>query len=221
MPDPNRQVWSDPNSFATTLLVVFLDRFGTEALTWEPSTIAIEIEDEFRVNLSQHALDRLLVGIQLLTTDSFTKSLPDFIQFCNILSGDTYDPRNWDPADAVEIAWGLTESLLLDPPDEDEPFTDEIRAYIGAVLDQEGIMQAPDILQIALRDTVKPTFQGDYSDDPTMFAAIYQFEAGKTQDINTVVRTNLEQLAVQLESLRLRTGSPKAIIQHLRSAAAA
>ena len=82
-------------------------------------------------------------------------------------------------------------------------------------------MQAPDILQIALRDTVKPTFQGDYSDDPTMFAAIYQFEAGKTQDINTVVRTNLEQLAVQLESLRLRTGSPKAIIQHLRSAAAA
>lgn len=217
---PQARAWVDPESFATTMLVLFLDTFGTAALQWDPQTIALEIESEWGIGLPQGNLDRLLVGIRLLTTDDFTTSLPDFIQFCNVLSGDLYDPETWDPADSTEIAWGLTEALLLDPPEDDEPFTEEILAYIGAALDSEGMMQAPDILGIALREPIRPEIQGDYSDDPTMFASIYEFEASKTDDVNKIVRGRLQLLSAQLDRLPLRTGSAKDVIRKLTQSAA-
>lgn len=209
-------VWTDPNSFGFSMLVVFLDTYGTEGLQWEPTTIAMEIEADFQVCLSQANFDRLLAAIQILTTDSFYKSLPDFINFCNILSGDTYDPRMWDPAETDEIAWGITEALIIDVPDEEDPFSDEILAYIGKALDDEGIMNPPDILRLAIRDGVNTMrVQNDYTDDPEMFAAIYGAEASKTDSINELIRNRLKALSDQLQGLQLRTGNAKDVISGL------
>jgi hypothetical protein len=198
-----------------------MDKFGTEALTWEPNTILLEIEEEFNVDLPQLALDKLLVGIQILTTDRFYKSLPDFISFCNVLSGDTYRPDMWDPADAEEVAWGVTEALLIYPPEDndEEPFTDEIRAYIGAVLDREGLINPPDILRIALRQArVSPSID-DFSDDPTMFNAVYDLEEGKRADIENTIRMRTKMLAAQFKALRLENGQVDKIVKMLESAA--
>lgn len=219
MPKPIQEVWSNPESFTTTLLVVFLDRYGTEGLKWDPATIAMEVEDDFGVSLSQAIFDRLIAGIQLLTTNDFYVSLPTFITLCNVLSGDTYDPNLWDPADSLEIAWGITESLLLSPPEpgEDEPFSDEIRAYIGFTLDQEGIMNPPDLLRLAIRSS-QAMLQADYSDDPTMFGAIYEAEQQKTNEINQIVRKRLALLSDQLVRLPLRTGDARDVIRNLFNA---
>jgi hypothetical protein len=198
-----------------------MDKFGTEALTWEPNTILLEIEEEFNVDLPQLALDKLLVGIQILTTDRFYKSLPDFISFCNVLSGDTYRPDMWDPADAEEVAWGVTEALLIYPPEDndEEPFTDEIRAYIGAVLDREGLINPPDILRIALRQArVSPSID-DFSDDPTMFNAVYDLEEGKRADIENTIRMRTKMLAGQFKALKLENGQVDKIVKMLESAA--
>ena len=202
------------------LLTMFLDSFGTEALGWDPATITLEIEEEFNVDLPQLALDKLLVAIQILTTDQFFKSLPDFNDFCNVLCGATYRPDMWDPADAEEVAWGVTEALLISPPDEDdkEPLTEEIRAYIGAVLDSEGIINPPDILRVALRAArVSPSIE-DFSDDPTMFNAIYDLEAGKTADINQSIRMKTELLIAQLAALNLQNGNTQQVVEILRNA---
>ena len=202
------------------LLTLFVDKFGTEGLSWDPATISLEIEDEFNVDLSQAVLDKLIVGIQLLTTDRFFKSLPDFITFCNILDGDTYNPEMFDPADAEEVAWGITEAMLIAPPDreEEEPFTDEIRAYIGAVLDSEGIINPPDILRIALRQArVSPSIE-DFSDDPEMFNAVYNLEAGKTEDINRTIIMKTQLLAAQLGALNLENGKTQEIVEMLQKA---
>lgn len=216
-----QEAWTSRETFASVLLTMFLDRFGTEALDWDPATITLEIEEEFNVDLPQLSLDRLLVAIQILTTDRFFKSLPDFIDFCNVLSGATYRPDMWDPADAEEVAWGITEALLISPPDEEdkEPLTDEIRAYIGAVLDSEGIINPPDILRVALRAArVSPTIE-DFSDDPTMFNAIYDLEAGKTADINQSIRLQTELLIAQLAALNLQNGNTQQVVEILRNAA--
>jgi hypothetical protein len=200
---------------------MFLDRFGTEALTWDPTTIALEIEEEFDVELPQLSLDKLMAAIQILTTDRFYRSLPDFVNLCNILSGDTYRPDMWDPADAEEVAWGITEALLIYPPEDDdpEPFSDEIRAYIGAVLDSEGLVNPPDILRIALRQArVSPSIQ-DFSDDPEMFNAVYDLEEGKRQDIETSIRLQTKLLAAQLRALNLKNGSAEQIAKMLDTAA--
>jgi len=213
-----QEAWKSRETFASVLLTLFLDKFGIEALDWDPATITLEIEEEFDVELPQLALDKLLVAIQILTTDKFFKSLPDFVMFCNVLCGDTYRPDMWDPADAEEVAWGITEALLISPPEDDdkEPFTDEVRGYIGAVLDSEGIINAPDILRIALRAArVSPSIT-DFSDDPTMFNAVYDLEAGKTEDINQSVRLKTDLLIKQMAALDLKNGNTEYVVKMLQ-----
>jgi hypothetical protein len=210
----------NPETFATTLVTVLIDTYGSEALTWDPETIALELRDDFNVELSAENFDKLMTGISLLTTDEFYLLVPEFISVCNILSGDTYDPRTWDPADAEEVAWGITEAMLLAPPDnEEEPFTQEIRAYIGEVIDMEGIINPPDVLRIALRGSGKNLHNvpGEFSDDPIMFESIYKLEQGKTDAIMGTLRKNLQQLTVQLSTLPLQNGDAKKAIQGLIS----
>ena len=221
MPNAMQEAWKSRDTFASVLLTLYMDKFGTEGLTWDPTTITLEIEDEFNVDLPQLSLDKLIVGIQLLTTDRFYKSLPDFISFCNVLSGDTYRPDMWDPADAEEVAWGVTEALLIYPPedDDDEPFTNEIRAYIGATLDREGLINPPDILRIALRQArVSPSID-DFSDDPTMFNAIYDLEEGKRADIENTIRMRTKMLSAQFRALKLENGNVDQIVKMLEKTA--
>jgi len=196
---------------------LFLDRFGTEALSWDPGTIALEVEDEFEVELPQSVFDKLMAAINILTTDSFYRSLPDFIIICNTLSGDTYRPDTFDPADSVEIAWGMTEGLLIAPPEdaELEPFSEEIRAYVGAVLDNEGVINAPDILKIAIRRANVSDAANQFSDDPEMFSAIYEVEAAKTDEINNIIREKAIMLIEQLRALPLLNGNANAVADAL------
>lgn len=213
-----QEAWTSNETFASVLLTLFIDKFGTEALQWDPATIAMEIEEDFNVELSQQSMDKLMTAIQLLTTDRFFKSLPDFINFCNILSGDTYNPEMWDPADAEEVAWGITEALLISPPDDEdeEPFSNEVRAYIGSVLDSEGIINPPDILRIALRTTRVSPSVGDFSDDPEMFNAIYDMEEGKKEDINQTIVMKTKLLAAQLAALNLENGKTQQVAEMLQ-----
>ena len=176
----------------------------------------MEIEDDFGIKLPKANHDRLMTAIRLITSDDFYQSLPDFVTFCNILSGDTYDPRTWEPADASEIAWGITEALLIEPPEGDNPFAPEILAYIGAMLDMEGIMTPPDILRLAVRDKdLAATVQDDFSDDPEMFDAVYKFESSKTEIINQTIKSNLAALADQLDGLHLRDGETRGVVQQM------
>ena len=48
----------------------------------------------------------------------------------------------------------ITESLLLEPHDNPEPFCDEIRYYIGHMLKEEGFTSPPDVLRIAMFDAL-------------------------------------------------------------------
>jgi len=211
-----REAWATPHQYATTMLVLFVDTYGTEGLAWDNRTIKMEIEDDFDVELPQGNFDRLMVAKSLLTTDDFYHSLPDFIQWCNILSGDTYDPRVWDPADAGECAWGITEALLIDQPEDDNPFQQEVVAYVGAMLDAEGIITPPDVLQIAANMRGRQAEGlGDFSDDPDMFSAVYDFETGKTEAINAYVKQSLITLSKQLDTLPLQTGSTKNVVQQM------
>jgi hypothetical protein len=227
MPNPNstpqtahktavQQILTGNATFATTLLVLVVDTYGTECFEWSPETLVLELTDDFDVSIPAPNLHRLLTAIEIVTSDSFYQSLPDFVQHCNILCGDIYDPNQWDPADANEVAWGVTEALMLSPPEGEEPFTEEITAYIGSVLDDEGIINPPDVLKIATRDRDVTGFvAGEFSDDPIMFNAVHDFESSKTEDINRMIRSGLQRLAAQLESLPVRSGETKNAVQQM------
>ena len=215
-----KNVWQNENSFATTLLTLFIDTYGTEALDWDPLTIQSEIEQDFAAKLPRAVFDRLMAAIAVLSTDSFFRSLPDFINLCNVINGDSFDPTVFDPADAGECAWAMTEALLISPPDdeEEEPFSQDIVDYLGEVIKSEGILTPPDILKVSLRKDARELIEKvkyDFSDDPEMFNAIFDTEKSKTDDINNLVKSRLVELVGQLEAIPLNNGDSSQAVKKL------
>ncbi len=220
MPIANRgllqKVLVHPDTFATTLVVCLVDTYGTEVFDWSPETIRLETEQDFSIQWPQSNFDRLMAGCALVKTDNFYKNLPDFIELCGILSGAPAHPGVFAPADAAECAWGVTETLLLSPPDEAEPFSDEIRAYIGKVVEMEGIISPPDILKIGiLSGDYRIRVHNDFSDDPELYGAIWGTEQDKTDDINDLVKGRLTLLIQQLSSLQLTNGDTSKIAKQM------
>jgi len=208
----------NPQTTGLVLLVIVADTLGPDFLAWDPETIRMEVNQSFGVQLPDSNFNRLMAAIELATSDSFYVNLPDFIRICNALYNGTFDPRVFDPADAGEIAWGITEGLIIWPPEDGrKPFAPKILEYIGRTVHDEGIMIPPDILRLGVtgEGDLWDQVQATYSDDPAMFAAIYEMERGKTEAINQLVKERLGQLLEQLESLELQNGDTKAVVKKL------
>jgi len=212
-----RKVLTSEETFATTLLVLVIDQWGTEALEWSPTVLRMELEETFDVQLPQENLDKLVAGITIVTTDMFFKDVSRFIQLCNVLAGSPFDPEEFDPADSLECAWGITEALMLSPPDEEdpEPFSDEVRHYVAFVLKEEGYIKAPDILGIALNADLSAQVSTDFADDPEMFQALYSMQQDKATEIDEILKGNLLELLGQLKALPLENGDTAEIEKRL------
>jgi len=186
-----------------------------EALSWSPETIALELHDDFQVDIPQSAIDKIMAGIVILTSDDFFHRLPVFNHVCNVLSGDTFDPMTFEPATADEIAWGITEAVLLSPPEETDVFTDEIRGFIAKVLDLEGISRPPDVLRFAVPSD-KPDPLSHLTEDPEMYQAFDQQQLDNKTAVDEQLRENLFALIKQIESLPLQTGDSADLAKRLR-----
>lgn len=219
------------DTFGTVLLVLCWDTWPPkkpgeqpEFLDWSPGTLRMEIDETFNVILPQETFDKLMACIMILTTDLFFTKIDRFNNLCNALAGHGMDAESFEPADSLECAWGITEALLLVPPDEDneEPFSDEVRHYIGALLKEEGYVTPPDILRVALEADFSAQVQYDFADDPDMFQGIYQNQQDKTKRVGEVIRHGLFAMLGQIKSLPLQHGETveieKRISQVIRAA---
>lgn len=215
-----KMAWSNPNMFGTSLLILFLDTYGMDALQWRPTTIQIEIEQDNGIEVSAGNYDRLMTAIHIVSGNSFFKSVPDFVRACVVLSGHHPTPDLMMLPDCADLAWGITEGLLINPPtqDNEEPFAEEILGYISEALDSEGILNPPDVLRIADKgQELQAKANYSWSDDPEMFSAITKSESGKTDDINTMVLGRMVALITQLGSLPVRVGETKKMAEKLLS----
>jgi len=207
---------SGDEAYATTLLAIVIDRYGTEALQWAPETIRRELEQDFGVKVSKTTLDRLMAGISLLTTDFFFNEVSRFIQLAKVLSDDDFDPEVFEPATTEECAWAITEAMLLAPQDDEMPFSDDIRHYLGAIMTEEGLIKTPDILRIALRDSVDPQISSDLAADSEMMQAIFQNQLDRSREIDVMVQENMADMLHQLTMLQLENGDVTRLVKHIR-----
>ena len=196
-------VWSDPESFGTALLALFVDEFDFEALDWEPETIHMEIADTWSVRVPPTNMDKLLSLIAALKTDGFYVDVPTFIHTCNALNGAPVNFEHYDPVEPEEAAWAITEIGMLAPPKNDEEFESrfsaDVRGFVGVILDFEGIRGSPDALYIAERQPEETT--GSFSEDPAMYAAFFQKSSERENDIRAYVKQNAQALYAQLQKL--------------------
>ena len=200
--------WQNPEAFGTCLLILFLDTYGTEGLGWTPETIDMELSTDFG-DVPAANFDRLMTACSLLTSNSFFKSPVDFVKICMSLSGIYQPAEHMLLPDSDDIAWGVTEGLLISPPDDNDnnPFDPEIVGLIGQVLDEEGILVAPDVLRIGVRGAdLRSQVDYDFSDDPEMFGAIQKTEQERTDRINHTIQRRSLALMTQLRDLPLTNG---------------
>jgi len=215
------ELFKSPEAFALPLFCLCFDRFvmavepedsflgSQDSAPWLFETLQHEVSQEFNVEPLVNNIHKVMACVELLTSDAFYRNTRSFINICNVLAGDQFDPSTFDPATCSEMAWGLTEAgLLRDFPEEygEEPFSDEIRAYIGYMLDYEGIHHVPDVLQIGTRVST-----GDplniWADDPELYSAAFGVQTERSEAIKQLLIDNLVLLLQQLRDLPLRHGS--------------
>lgn len=217
------QVIANRGSFATTLTVCMIELYGTEYFDWHPETIRRELWDDLQITIPEVNLDKIMAIVTVMTTDSFYQNLPRFIYLCNVLSDYDFDPSVFDPATADEIAWAITEILLLDPPeDPDNAFCDEIRYYIGEAVTSEGLVNPPDVLRLAMFSEDRQLDPvAEFADDPTMYGAFWQRQQSLSEDIRQMLMARMTALLDQLERLPLVDGNTKDLVQRMRRSATA
>ena len=182
--------------------------------TWHPATILLEIRTDFGIELPRGNFDRLMAGIHIITADAFYKSRTDLRGAVQRALGRALRSGHLGPGRRARMRWGITEAMILSPPDADdeEPFSHEIRAYIGKALDEEGILDPPDVLRIAIRDGGSSQANRiSQFDDPEIHAAITRTEAAKVGEISDRIKSNLRMLIGQLEALPLAHGDARAL----------
>lgn len=212
-----RAMLTSEDTFATVLFLLVMDVYGPEALEWHPETIRMQLEQDFGLQLPKENLDKIMSAITIVTTNFFFKDVSRFIELCNILSGDDFEPETFDPASVEEILWGVIEAMLLYPPEEHEPedteFCPEIRGYIEEVLKIEGVIHPPDVLRLG-GDRAGEVL-ADFADEPEMAEAFWQSSKDRNTEMLAMVRDNLRAMAMQLKLLPLEQGSTEEFLRQI------
>jgi len=208
---------SDKESIGTTLLIGLMDRFGTEMLNWAPETLTKEAHSEYGVLIPAVNQDKLNALVTCITTDMFYSNLDVFLQTCRSLSGAEAEFETFDPADSHELAWGITEMSLVDPPEEGERFNEEIRSYIGLKLNEEGLTSPPAVLKPHadmpdLTQDINDSLEGDGIEAKSYWDSQQETKIA----IEGFVASRLQQLAESLAQLPLQSARKGAQQEFLR-----
>lgn len=204
-----REAFSSQSSFGTTMLISVIDEYGTEAMQWDPVALRKQIDEDFSIEMSSSAFDRLMGAINLLSSDLFFVSLEAFNNICEALNFGPVDGLKFVPCELEDIMWSCTEARLLLGAEEydNADWSHDVRRYTALQLTLEGITTSPDILGFA-------EYNPDELDNKDMLLAQDPLMAGtyqnrqneELQQLNDAVINNLQVLLKQVASLKLNEG---------------
>lgn len=202
------EILKSPDSFTTVILATLIDEWqSTEMLDWDPVTLTIELRDLMKVTPPTWLTDRINAGILILTTDMFNTSIEAFTSCCSALNGKPVSGQTFIPSSLEDCAWGVTEASLLAGPEaiRAAPFAEDIKAYIGKLLQVAGITPPPPVLGFA-EDYIMPT--EDVLTDPDMNQAAWDQQKRRSDEIENLIKDRLLTLFRQLGALDLKDANP-------------
>jgi hypothetical protein len=199
MPDIPAQLIQSDETFASTLLIMVIDRLGPELLTgedgpWTAATLRLEIQEAFGVTISDDNLGKLMAAIAVITTDNLFRGVPSFLFTIHGLLGDGMDWSYAEPIDVEDLAWAMVEAVLLMPPEKEDIFDAQIVAYCRSMLKREGLMSPPWVLSFAKEDAV-------YGDIVIYGEDILLEQANRTEDVNVYLEQQQQRLLNQISSI--------------------
>jgi len=200
MPDGLTNLIQSDEVFASTLLLLAVDRFGPEIVDeggscLTPETLRHEFLAQFGCALPDDNLGKLMAAFSVLTSDALYRGLPSFLFTVHGLLGDGTDWSYAEPIDAEDLAWAVMEAMLLWPPEEGDLFDPQIVAYCRASMKREGLMSPPAVLAFAREEAVYGDI-GQFGED------VLKEQASRTQEVNDEIEQRQATLLAQLESIK-------------------
>lgn len=153
----------NPETFATTLLTIIIDNYGTEALNADLGLVLDDLCRDFNVDrlppVNSDKIGAMIIG---LTTDLFYTDWSTFNQVCEALNNDPVHPDVLDPATPEQMAWAVVEMAMHEDPKTKPQFSDNVATYVGVLLKNVGLTRAPADLGFAkLGETRFPALEAD------------------------------------------------------------
>ena len=193
------ELLQDPDVFATPAIAVLFDRYGGEALNWDPLTLNLRLKEDFRITPTQTLKDRVMAGSSVMTGDLFYTSLPVFSTVCGVLSRDGYSTEVLIPPETDHMAWACLEARLLDSAYDPSRFGGNIAGYAGYMLSREGMYTPPAILSFAAYP--EDPGLGDLEKDPEWMEIYAVEQHRRKREFETSLRKAALELFAQLRSL--------------------
>lgn len=200
--------FANEDTFATTLLALCLDRYGTEVFDWDVRTLNMALAEDFSVETPRVNLDKIQALILVHTTNMVFVSLEAFVHVCNVLSGSEANFQHWDHLTPEEALWGLYEIALhagIDRNDGDMPdeFNNEIRQYLGVVARNAGLLNPPDLLRIADTQDAHRRVE-DWQEDPVFVKAIHDNNKARNNELMLFLADRVEALVSEMTAVPLQ-----------------
>jgi len=133
-------------TLATVVHAIVRKQYGEDAYEWDPTTIFLELQQDFRAEIETTVLDRWSAMSVIMTSNAFFTRLDAFMGICNTLTSGEPFFQVFDPVTTEEAAWAVTEVSLNR---ELMPFSYSIRRYMKMMLAQDGYdpMNYPAVFQ--------------------------------------------------------------------------
>ena len=190
--------------FVTSITLVFLKRFGLEALDWDPLIVRDAFEGAFDFKkMPQRMFDKLNCGLSLIGTSLYTTTIEGFITgtACMndlVIGGNTATFVNFE-----QCAWGIWEYANLNGDiDKDsrptEKFSPDIIKYIQAVGARNGITKMPVWMDFASPENEA---MPDMGEDVDLFNQYMQRQQEYTKEMTRYVMGRQELLKMELMKL--------------------
>lgn len=210
------EILQEPGTYATSALLILLDKFDMSIMEWDPVTLSMEIVANFGFEPSQGLLDRVNAASSLYTSNLFQLSLETFSAVCNSLNFGTVTSELFLPADLDDVLWGVTEAQVLMGEETDStPFSHNIARYVGTLLIDEGVRRPPSILDFAEYPEEERDELTGLEDDPDAFELYWQSQDEERNSLERINHAKLIALFQQIAELPLKRGSTEAIRQTL------
>ena len=142
------QVFKDEKAPVMALLSVFLKTYGVAAMGWEPELARKEIEDNYRIKMSDLQSDKLQIGISILTSDVFEYKWKVFESGSHLICNVANSLDEFHPLEVEEVIAGVAEAALI--RDEALHYGDEINAYVGKIFADYGFSHPPKLFPGAI-----------------------------------------------------------------------
>jgi len=148
------EAFTDDNVPAFVLYSICVGQFGGDIHEWEPETLWLEIQDEFKVECSESNKDKLQAAITLVVTNKFYENFRVFEGIGKAFSNQSPNFEWVTPLTPEECAWVVAEARLIDSTPEE--YSLEVKAYVREVLREGGLYMSPPQLAFCNIATVYP-----------------------------------------------------------------